>query len=268
MAKHILLKLTAYYFYYLYSICGLRQFNFNEKSKTLQISNVRSVFCAIYATGLSTYSILVFGTYNETVTKLYGDNLTARSGIIFMQFNLLNFIFSFLNQLINRNNSIKLFIKAHKFYEKTKKLTKNSLIYKKTLVILMLKTILTQAAITYGIIYNMSHILGDNYFQYVVMFSEIITLLLISNFFYAFNKAIQVYFTLLNQKLITIIKNLEIKTKTKITIHCESSDQIDELSILHNELCCITKSLAKLYSFQIIIFIINTFVTIIIQVRL
>lgn len=253
---------------------GLRPYDYNIKKDKITNSKLNTFlaisFCSIcsylYHISMGPFLTLLNPSFKQTT-------LTVQSSYAIFYSNISVFVGIYFFQNISKPKLLKLLLKAQKFNKKTKYIFKtNEIKYKKSLIIFCSKSLFIKLMIVGTTI---SCIKADSGASKFAIFLTIpaVFIFSVSNLFYGLIIGIKCYFQALNNKIEIILNKMNLISKRenfslyeKSKIHCELSDQIDEIAILHSELSYITRDFANIYHIQILLIFANTFICVILQV--
>lgn len=273
-SKHNFLKRIVKYVYVSARVMGLRPYDYSTKTEKFTNSKFNTflavsicIICAfLHHLRVEMFIQLLKPSFKQTM-------LTVQSTYAIFYSNLLVFISIYIFQNIFKPQLLKLCLNAQKFQKKTKYIFKNNEIkYKKSLIIFLVKSFYIKLMV-FGITTSCMKEGTTTSVLAIFITFPVVVIFSVANLFYGLVNGFKYYFEALNNKIQIILFKINLSNRCitkyeKSKLHCELSDQIDEIAILHSELCYITREFANIYHMQILVIFVNTFINIIIQVMI
>lgn len=275
-SKHYFLIIVIKFVYVSARILGLRPYDYSIK--TGQITNSKlNTFLAVSVCIICSYLYQIsVGEYMKLLKPSFKQTmLTVQSTYAIFYTNITVFLGIYIFQNIFKPNLLKLLRNGQKFHKKTKYIFKNSKIkYKKSLIIFCIKSIYIKLMVIVVTIFCLKEGSGPGIFVIFITLPAVV-IFSVSNLFYGSVIGIKYYFEALNSKIEKILDKINfIKKRGNFTlyekskIHCDLSDQIDEITVLHSELSYISREFADIFHIQILLIFVNTFICVILQVMI
>lgn len=273
-SKHNFLKRIVKYVYISARILGLRPYDYSTKTDKITNSKFNTllavaicIICAyLHHIRVDIFIQLLKPSFKQTM-------LTVQSTYAVFYSNLSVFISIYIFQNLFKPQLLKLCLNAQKFHKKTKYIFKNNAIkYNKSLIVFLVKSFYIKLVIVGTTISCMKKGTATSLLAIFITF-PVVVIFSVSNLFYALIIGSKYYFEALNNKIQIILFKINLSNRDKTVyekskLHCDLSDQIDEIAILHSELSYITREFANIYHMQILLIFVNIFINIIIQVMI
>lgn len=268
--KHTCLKhlFTIVQFYS--RLLGLRPYDYNFKTNEIRHSKLNTIWAIViniiiiyyYLQSIDLYIILLEYTFRQSFISAIATKYIFYSNIII-------FTLIYVIQNLYKWKILLILKKLQKFIKKTP--TSNKLNYKNDLIIFLFKAIFSKLALLLAAFSNVQNNIGT-YFNAIMIVVPTIIVYSISSCFYGMTVGAKYYFKIINNKVEKILFKInERKTKKSthyetIKIHCDLSDQIDEIAKMHGELCDLIKEFMQLYQIQVLLTFVNSFTSLLAQV--
>lgn len=270
--NHYYLKKVAKNIYLQARILALMPFHINSKNK-IKNSNFNTVYAIIFNLLVVYFYIQSISVYKNSIIYAENDSLNGITTKSMFYSNIFVFICIYLLQNIYKRNIFRVLQNIEKFNKKTKNiLNEIQTNYTKALIIYCIKSLSMKFALILAAFTGMQNVFGS-LFASIIIILPIIVIYSISNLFYGLNIIAKFYFTTFNKKMENILYKIKLLKMNKnatlyerIKIHCELSDQIDEIAILHGDLCDITNKCIDFYQIPVLLTILNIFSSLVAQV--
>lgn len=242
-------------------ILGLKPHDFNTKTFEIQDSNFNTIWAIIFNIIIIYYYLQSINLYMDLLEDTFRQSfISAISTKYAFYSNIIVFTLIYIFQNIFKYKFRIIVTKFQRFIKITP--TEPTLNYKHDVIIFIVKAILSKVCLIFAAFLNVQQNIGT-YFNAIMIVIPIIVIYTISSCFYGINVAVKYYFKSINMKIETIVSTIKM-TKSqkstsyeKIKIHCELSDQIDEIAKMHGELCDMVKEFMQLYQIQVLLTFVN-----------
>lgn len=270
--NHLGLKRTLKCIYIFSRVVALRPFDINSKNKVVN-SNFNTFYAIIFNLVVSYFYIKSISLYKNLISASE-DSLNGITTKSIFYSNILVFTSIYLFQNIHKRNIFKILNQIQKFIKKTRKISNEIQInYKSALFLYCFKSLSMKFALLLSAFTGVKKAIDGNFFNSLMIVIPIIVVYSVSSLFYAMSVAGKFYFSIFNRKLENILQKIKLLKINKnvssyglVKIHCDFSDQIDEIAIFHGDLCDIANKFIEIYQIQVLLTILNIFTSLVSQV--
>lgn len=271
MYNHSFLKKATKNIYIFSRVLALRPFDIDSDNKVVQ-SNFNTIYAIAFNVFVIYFYLKSISLYKNLIHYQNDSTNGATTKSMFYS-NIIVFVTIYVFQNIYKKNIQKVLTKIKKFIGKTAKISNEIQIsYKSALSIYCVKSLSMKIALILSAFTGVKNAIDGNFFNAIMIVIPIIVIFSVSNFIYAINVAVRFYFTIFNRKMENILQEIrllkghkEISLYGRIKLHCEFSDQIDEIAIFHGELCDIAKMCVEIYQIPVFCTILNIFASLVAQ---
>lgn len=268
--KHTCLKHLFIIVHFYFRLVGLRPYDYDYKTFQIKNSKLNTIWAILinvviihyYLQSINLYIVLLEDTFRQSF-------ISAISTKYIFYSNIIVFTLIYVFQILFKFKIILILTKVQKFIKKTP--TDDKLNYSNDLFIFLFKAVFSKVSLFGAALLNVQTNIGT-YFNAIMIVIPIIVIYSVSSLFYGMSVGAKYYFKSINNKIEMILykindqKTWKSTSYEKIKIHCDLSDQIDEIARMHGELCDLTKEFMHLYQIQVLLTFVNIFTSLLAQV--
>lgn len=251
---------------------GLRPYDFNKKTRRIENSKFNTIWAIIFNVIVIYFYLQSINLYLNLLEDTFRQSfISAISTKYVFYSNIITFTLIYILQNLFKFKILLIYKKLENFILKTS-IADAKLNYTKDVCVFVFKTIFNNVALILAACSNVQKNIGT-YFNSIMIVIPTMVIYSVSNLFYGMNVGGKYYFQLINNKIEKIVLKIHLlKTTKKSTyyektkLYCDLSDQIDEISKIHGELCDLCKEFMKLYQIQVLLTFLTIFTSLLAQV--
>lgn len=242
-------------------IIALHPYDFSTKTYEIQDSKFNTIWAVVFNITVIYYYLQSIHLYIDLLEDTFRQSfISAISTKYAFYSNIIVFTLIYVFQNLFKSKFQRMVIRFQRFIKTTP--TETKLNYKNDFIIFLVKAIFSKLALIFAALLNVQQNIGT-YFNAIMIVIPIIVIYTVSSCFYGINVATKYYFKSINMKIENILftikmtKDQKSTSYEKIKIHCELSDQIDEIAKMHGELCDLVKEFMQIYQIQVLLTFVN-----------